>query len=65
MEYKQLILFEELQEEEELKKSVNQLQKQVSNLRRGLFSRQAELMKMYAENKYELDSLKRNICRPK
>jgi len=59
---KQLMLFED-SKEQELERSVNQLQKQVHSLRRGLFARNSELVKMYMENKYDLEILKRNICR--
>lgn len=58
----QLLLFAETKEEE-LERSVNQLQKQVANLRRGLFARNSELVKMYLDNRYELDILRRDMCR--
>lgn len=58
----QLLLFEE-SKEEELERLLHHLEKQMSNLRRGLFARNSELVKMYLENKYELETLKREMCK--
>lgn len=62
MSAQQLMLFEETKEEE-LERLLHHLEKQVTNLRRGLFARNSELVKMYLENKYELETLKRDMCK--
>lgn len=62
MSAQQLMLFEETKEDE-LERLLHHLEKQVTNLRRGLFARNSELVKMYLENKYELETLKRDMCK--
>ena len=58
----QLILFEE-DPIEELRNEVKLLKKEVGNVRRGLFAKNAALSKQNMEISYEFQVLKSQICR--
>ena len=60
----QLILFND-NPMEQMKYEVDDLKKQLSNLRKGLFARHSDLAKKYMENAYELEMLKSQICQSK
>lgn len=57
----QLVLFEEIRSYE-MEKKIETFEKQIGNIRRGLFARHGELMKLYLENKQELETLKKALC---
>lgn len=48
-----------LTETEKLRVEIAKLHRELSNLRKGLFSRHDNLFKMYIETKEEIDSLKK------
>jgi len=58
----QLLLFEETKEEE-LERKVDDLKRQTDKMRRALFARHGELMKLYMEQRHELETLKAAICK--
>jgi hypothetical protein len=57
----QLVLFKEMQMDQ-YESELQSLRHQIGNVRRGLFARHGELVKMYLENKEELENLKRFLC---
>jgi chaperonin cofactor prefoldin len=58
----QLLLFAETKEEK-LERQVKRLQEQCDKIRKSLYARHGDLMKMYLEQKYEMEILKASMCR--
>lgn len=58
----QLLLFEESREEK-LEREVQRLKEQSDKVRKSLYAKHGELMKLYLEQKHELETLKAAICK--
>ncbi len=58
----QLLLFPETKEEE-LERRLEDLKRQTDKMRKALFARHGELMKLYLEQRHELETLKEAICK--
>ena len=61
MEVAQELDLFELTETEQIRVDFNKLKTEVGNLRRGLFSRHENLLKMYCETKDELEELRKLV----
>lgn len=62
MKEQQLLLFYE-PTEQRLEREVEGLRKQMGNVRRGMYSKLAELTRQYLETRYELETLKKAMQR--
>jgi molybdopterin-biosynthesis enzyme MoeA-like protein len=64
MVVEQLLFFQE-SKEEKLAREVQRLKEQADKVRKGLYAKHGELMKLYLEQKHELEVLKQALCRSK
>lgn len=60
----QLMLFQESQEEK-LERRMKDLEDKLDKMRKALFSKNANLNKMWQETLYDLETLKAAMCRTK